>query len=670
MPGGAWATEVPLGWTAVGAVTALKATVILLVAMGAARVLRSRSAALRHLVWTTALAACLALPVLDAGLPEGLRVPAVEVPAGWLGPGAAAGAGSPIAGGPIAADAAGARGGLDGPAGGDDGAGTPPGGEPAASKAGERTPRSAGPRPGPGGDRYGAGRSGREGAGGATGAAASGARRSTSPGAPSDGGVAPGETGAAAGPAVAPGWQVAAGWIVVLVWTAGAGFVLLRILWGALGLRRVRRRADELADPEWRRRARTISRRMGGPERPPIRVSPEVSAPLTCGLLRPVLVLPQEALDEWSAERTEAVLVHELGHVVRRDVATHVLGRLACAFYWFHPLVWRAADRAATSREQACDDAVLRAGATASAYARHLVEIARGAEPRTLPSEAAVSVARRRDLEGRVLSVLEREADRRPASGGWAAVAALPALALTLALAILSVGVGPTSGPGDRTAKTVAGDGPAASAPAERSAARSDAVGAARSGGTSVVTSLIELLGDPKPYVRTAAAEALGEMRSERAVPRLAAALDDPSPEVRREAAGALGEIEDPSAVEALRRSLVTDDDRHVRKAAAWALGETESPEAVEALDGALSSVENRWIRKRVARALGETRQPSAVPVLRRLLEQRDRKIRGAALEGLVENGTDAAMEALDDALQSRDPELRAMAARALGRRS
>ena len=62
-------------WFSIFASVALKSTVVLGAAWLAAWALRGRSAALRHLVWTAAAAAVLALPFLSASLPA-LRVPA------------------------------------------------------------------------------------------------------------------------------------------------------------------------------------------------------------------------------------------------------------------------------------------------------------------------------------------------------------------------------------------------------------------------------------------------------------------------------------------------------------------------------------------------------------------------------------------------------------------
>ena len=68
-------------------------------------------------------------------------------------------------------------------------------------------------------------------------------------------------------------------------------------------------------------------------------------------------------------------------------------------------------------RERACDEAVVRDGTQASSYADHLLEIARGQQGARWASLAAVAMARRSQLEGRLLSILDAGQRRRPSRG-------------------------------------------------------------------------------------------------------------------------------------------------------------------------------------------------------------------------------------------------------------
>ena len=56
--------------------------------------------------------------------------------------------------------------------------------------------------------------------------------------------------------------------------------------------------------------------------------------PMTWGLVRPVVLVP-ESWRDWTGERKRFVLLHELAHIKRYDVAFQLLARLACGLYWF-----------------------------------------------------------------------------------------------------------------------------------------------------------------------------------------------------------------------------------------------------------------------------------------------------------------------------------------------
>ena len=60
------------------------------------------------------------------------------------------------------------------------------------------------------------------------------------------------------------------------------------------------------------------------------------------------------------------------------------IAQLACAVYWFNPLVWFAAHQLRLERERACDDFVLVSGTSGADYATDLLEIACGSSARTV----------------------------------------------------------------------------------------------------------------------------------------------------------------------------------------------------------------------------------------------------------------------------------------------
>ena len=129
----------------------------------------------------------------------------------------------------------------------------------------------------------------------------------------------------------------------------------------------------------------------------------EVQMAMTWGVLRPRIMAPPEGLPLLDRQ-------HEEAHVARRDGLWQFVAQLACAAYWFHPLVWWAERRAAQERECACDDVVLGSGADPADYAQRLVDAARVL---AAPPIAVLAVSGESGLAARVKAILDPAIDRR-----------------------------------------------------------------------------------------------------------------------------------------------------------------------------------------------------------------------------------------------------------------
>lgn len=221
--------------------------------------------------------------------------------------------------------------------------------------------------------------------------------------------------------------------IILLAWAAGAALCLLALCVDLLALKWMAARAVQITRGPW---METFDRVRQGIALPPVMLLERAGSgmPLACGIVAPTLVLPGEA-DTWPAQRRQAVLAHELAHVNRRDCATQLLARFACAIHWFNPLAWYAARRMRMERERACDDLVIgsaRGGrrgaavapqpdAAAAEYASHLLEVARSLRAARLGALAGVAMARPSQLEGRLLAVLDQQKDHRPVGSRFVA---------------------------------------------------------------------------------------------------------------------------------------------------------------------------------------------------------------------------------------------------------
>jgi TonB family protein len=130
------------------------------------------------------------------------------------------------------------------------------------------------------------------------------------------------------------------------------GGIILRVIWIAVGLCRVRRlrRLGEVVpltadEQELQRSLRT---------RAEIRYTRSTHSPVTFGVVSPVVLLPSE-LRSCASEMRRAVVCHELLHIQRKDWAWLLVEEAIQAARWFHPAIWWLISQIQAAREEVVD---------------------------------------------------------------------------------------------------------------------------------------------------------------------------------------------------------------------------------------------------------------------------------------------------------------------------
>ena len=114
-----------------------------------------------------------------------------------------------------------------------------------------------------------------------------------------------------------------------------------------------------------------------------VRQSGRISGPLTYGLFRPVILLP-EGMDD--PETRSLVLAHEYAHIRRHDCLWKLLFAAALCVHWFNPAAWVLCWLANRDMELACDEAAIRSLGEASRFAYAKAILAQAAHiPGSLP---------------------------------------------------------------------------------------------------------------------------------------------------------------------------------------------------------------------------------------------------------------------------------------------
>ncbi|HEY0595702.1 M56 family metallopeptidase [Sphingopyxis sp.] len=230
--------------------------------------------------------------------------------------------------------------------------------------------------------------------------------------------------------------------IAVLLYALPLALLFGVMLLAVVRLFAMRGRAEVLVEQSWLSALAEAQRRMGFKHGTALLVSSELRSPISWGVLRPTIVLSPKAVA--AAGEAEAIIAHELAHVARLDWAKLLAARVACALFWFNPLVWMLARESHQLREEAADDAVLMADIDGPDYATLLVGAARHDNQAVLLAAHGVAPGKS-SLKRRITRVLDGSLKRGPASASWILMSLVIVAGVTAPLAAFSATVKPAA---------------------------------------------------------------------------------------------------------------------------------------------------------------------------------------------------------------------------------
>jgi bla regulator protein BlaR1 len=160
-----------------------------------------------------------------------------------------------------------------------------------------------------------------------------------------------------------------------------------------------------------------------------IRSSPGLLEPGVVGMLRPILLVPAGIADCLTPHQLQALLVHELCHVRRRDNLTSAIHMIVEATFWFHPVIWRIGARLVEERERACDEEVLSLGSEPGVYAEAILNVCKLYVESPLACLSGVTGS---DLKKRIEAIMTKRITLRLNFGKKVAIAVAGMAALAL----------------------------------------------------------------------------------------------------------------------------------------------------------------------------------------------------------------------------------------------
>lgn len=217
----------------------------------------------------------------------------------------------------------------------------------------------------------------------------------------------------------------------------GSCITFLWILAWRLHIRRIVRSAETLQG-SWNERCADLSRHFKLSRRVQVLKSERIKTGMTLGILRPLIILPEDA-ESWNEQRRHLVIAHEMAHIKRHDALMEELASIVTVLYWYNPLVWMALSRLRIERERDCDNAVLRSGVKPSDYAMQLMEMAEDVSNNISLAWQPVGISQNSNLKDRLLHILNPNI-RRGAMGRRASlITGILLILLILPLSVLGV---------------------------------------------------------------------------------------------------------------------------------------------------------------------------------------------------------------------------------------
>jgi beta-lactamase regulating signal transducer with metallopeptidase domain len=144
--------------------------------------------------------------------------------------------------------------------------------------------------------------------------------------------------------------------LIVMIWFLIFIARFIRLMANLAYVQRLKHYKTHAPIEEWKEKINELIRIIG--IRKPIRLleSGVVKVPVVIGVMKPVILLPLGLLAQLPADEIEAILLHELAHIKRRDYFMNLLQSFVETVFFFNPAIMWLSSMIRDERENCCDD--------------------------------------------------------------------------------------------------------------------------------------------------------------------------------------------------------------------------------------------------------------------------------------------------------------------------
>jgi len=148
--------------------------------------------------------------------------------------------------------------------------------------------------------------------------------------------------------------------LLVLLWVMGLMIFSIRFLGGLAYTQRLKHHKTYAVSKEWDLKLKQMVDKMKVSRPVSMLESALIKMPMVIGYFKPVILMPLGALSNIPADQLEAIISHELAHVLRKDYVINIIQSVIEVFFFFHPAVWWISKNIRIEREYNCDDLTIK----------------------------------------------------------------------------------------------------------------------------------------------------------------------------------------------------------------------------------------------------------------------------------------------------------------------
>jgi len=144
--------------------------------------------------------------------------------------------------------------------------------------------------------------------------------------------------------------------VIVLIWFLIICAKSVQMASGLHTVYHLKRSKVNTIDSYWDSRIAQLANCLGIQQAIKLMESGIAKVPMVIGHLKPVILIPIGLINSLSTDEVEAILIHELAHIQRRDYLVNILQSFMEIVFFFNPAVLWISKLIKAERENCCDD--------------------------------------------------------------------------------------------------------------------------------------------------------------------------------------------------------------------------------------------------------------------------------------------------------------------------